>query len=131
MARVRRLVYGRGMRAFASLAVAAVALSASGCATLFADKQVAIPISSARPGAAITIDGFPAGATPAVIRIEAHHPHVIVVRGAGGAGGCRLDPSVGAGWIILDFIAGVWPLVVDLVTQDWNTVDEAGCFVPV
>jgi hypothetical protein len=88
-------------------------------------------VSSRTPGAAISLDGAPVGATPTVLSVEAHHHHVIVVQGAGGAGSCQLDPSVGGGWVILDIVLGVLPAVIDLVTNAWSTPDQTNCYVPV
>ncbi len=32
--------------------------------------------------------------------------------------------SVGAGWIVVDFVCGVFPLLVDAVTGDWKSLDQ-------
>jgi hypothetical protein len=94
----------------------------SGCATLFADDVTRIQIS-ASPGAPVSVDGAPAGHSPTVVEVSTHVDHVVVV----GDRSCRLFASVGGVWVVLDIVAGVWPLVVDLVTEDWKTVQSDGC----
>ena len=94
----------------------------SGCATLFADDVTRIQIT-ASPGQQVIVDGAPAGRSPTVVEVSNHTDHVVVV----GDRSCRLFASVGAGWVILDILAGVWPIVIDLVTEDWKGVQASGC----
>ena len=37
--------------------------------------------------------------------------------------GIKLDYSVGAGWIVLDFLAGLVGLIIDGATGNWNDFD--------
>jgi hypothetical protein len=54
-----------------------------------------------------------------------------MLRGVGGEAGCALEPRIGVGWVVLDLFGGVIPLVVDLATGNWQSVDALGCYGPV
>jgi hypothetical protein len=101
-----------------------------GCGTLFTSNTRSITVQSNVPGAQITIDGVPAGTTPARLEVDNHKSHIVVVTGPSGqSSSCRLSASVGGGWVILDILAGLVPIIIDAVTGDWVTLNDTHCFV--
>jgi hypothetical protein len=111
-----------------TLTVAALAISLTGCATLFGTDAKTVTVNSATPGAQVLVDGQPMGYTPTAVTLDAHKDHSIVVRSARGETGCRLVTSVGAGWVILDILAGFIPVVIDAATGAWATIDGTPCY---
>jgi PEGA domain-containing protein len=108
----------------------AVALAASGCATLFASKTTTVRIESDPPQADIMIDGNAVGQTPASLEVATSKSHAITIQKAGyHPAGCTLQATVGAGWVVLDIIAGLLPAVIDLVTSDWSSLERESCSV--
>lgn len=94
----------------------------AGCATLFAadHKQVSV---NGPAGAPITVDGVPAGVAPSSVSVRNRGEHTIVVGGRV----CHIDASIGLGWVVLDLFSGIVPLVVDVATGAWRTIDDTGC----
>ena len=42
---------------------------------------------------------------------------------------CELKASVGAGWVILDILGGLLPVIVDAATGAWKSLDAQTCNV--
>jgi hypothetical protein len=38
-----------------------------------------------------------------------------------------MDPKAGGGWIVLDVLAGLVPVIIDAATGEWSSVDEEDC----
>ena len=105
---------------------------ASSCATLLAKDERTIMITSNPPGAEITVNGQRQGVTPTRISVDDHNRLAVTIRKPGfHPGGCYINTSIGAVWVILDLVlfATVVPLVVDLVTGEWSSLDSKYCSV--
>lgn len=113
--RVRRFVVSLSLCLVAALV---------GCATILAGKgPVEIPTATTPPGADVYLDGNRLGTTPVKVQVERQKSHTLVFKKAGYKdASCVLDKSTGAGWVVLDVIFGVVPIVVDAVTGDWSKV---------
>jgi hypothetical protein len=94
----------------------------TGCATLFSTDTTTLQIS-ANPGQQVLLDGAPAGLSPTSIVVDNHRSHIVTV----GNNSCYLTSSVGAGWVILDIVAGLVPIVIDAVTGEWSGMDAEVC----
>jgi len=35
-----------------------------------------------------------------------------------------VNTKVGGGWIVLDILGGLIPVIIDAVTEDWNKLDQ-------
>ncbi len=104
----------------------------SSCATLFADDTRSIMVTSTPSGAEITVNGTARGVTPTRITVDDHERLSVTIRKEGfHSGGCYINTSVGAIWVILDVVLfyTVVPLVVDLVTGDWSSLESEFCSV--
>lgn len=105
-------------------------MTASGCATLFSSSTSNVALTSSPTGAAVYIDGSRAGETPTIVELENHTSYTIVFRSSdGGEASCRLNRRVGAGWVILDILGGLIPVIIDAATGAWYGLDSRSCDV--
>ena len=111
------------------LAVATVLL-ATGCATLFNQSRRTVPLSSTPTEAEVWINGSMRGITPFALELSNHDDHIVTFKKEGHSDVvCELTTSVGAGWVILDVLGGLLPVVVDAVTGAWKSLDQGTCNV--
>jgi len=118
------------MRAKSTAAVALLALVSTGigCGTLFNAKKKTIMFSTEPSGANILIDGNRVGATPYQMELENGKNYTVTFRLDGHQDvSCMIGNTVGAGWVILDILGGVLPIVIDAVTGDWQSLDKSVC----
>ena len=105
-------------------------LATAGCATLFNDSTKPVAMGSTPAGAEVWINNVKRGTTPFSIDLGNHGNHTIIFRREGHEDAvCELKASVGAGWVILDFLGGIIPIVVDAVTGAWKSLDAQTCNV--
>lgn len=82
-----------------------------------------IPVATTPAGADVFLDGNRLGTTPVKVQVERKKPHTLVFRKEGyKEASCILATSTGAGWVILDILTGLVPVVIDAVTGDWTKV---------
>jgi len=102
----------------------------AGCATLFAHKTTAVSMNSNPTGAEVWIDGNRAGTTPVTIDLDHKSEHVVVfIKEGYEEVSCRLNRKVGAGWVVLDVLGGLFPIVIDAATGSWHSLDADVCNV--
>lgn len=114
------------------VALLTILFFASSCATLFADNSRVITVTSSPPGAQVSLNGQIAGVTPTRVTVNDHEKLVVSVRKEGfHPAGCYMNTSVQAVWVILDILLfyTVVPLVVDLVTDNWSSLEGEFCTV--
>lgn len=114
------------MRAYVVAATALVALS--GCAAIFGSKEKDFDFNSNPVGATVTVDGQPAGTTPVRMHLSNLKDHVIVFHRDGYSDAtCVLSRGTDAGWVILDVLGGLIPVIVDAATNSWSQTKGSGC----
>lgn len=97
----------------------------TGCATLFAPHSYPLAVSSEPHGADVYVNGFKMGVTPVELNLKADKSYTIEFRKNGFDSVTRVvNTKVGAGWIVLDVIGGLIPVVVDAATGNWNKLDQ-------
>ncbi|AEM71600.1 PEGA domain protein [Allomuricauda ruestringensis DSM 13258] len=100
-------------------------LSFSSCATLFGKKSHALAVGSDPAGAEVYVNGFKMGTTPVELNLKADKSYTIEYRKEGYQNVTRIvNTRVGAGWIVLDVLGGLIPIVVDAATGNWNKLDQ-------
>lgn len=100
-------------------------LSFNSCATLFGKKSHALAIGSEPHGAEVYVNGFKMGITPVELNLKADKSYTIEFRKEGYQTVSRVvNTKVGAGWIVLDVLGGVIPVIVDAATGNWNKLDQ-------
>ena len=107
-----------------------VLLASVGCATLFKSKKSSISMSSTPSGADVYVDGNRVGQSPVVIELPNNEEHIITFRKEGyGETTCRIDRHVGGGWVVLDVLGGLIPVIIDAATGAWYNLDPKACNV--
>ena len=110
--------------------LAFASLAGSGCATLFAHKTTTAPLSSDPPGAEVFVDGHRVGQTPMMFEWSNRREHIVTFRKAGyKEATCTVARSVGAGWVVLDVVAGLVPVIIDAATGSWYGTRPKACSV--
>ncbi|WP_424989314.1 PEGA domain-containing protein [Flagellimonas sp.] len=100
-------------------------LSFSSCATLFGKKSHALAVGSDPAGAEVYVNGFKMGNTPLELNLKADKSYTIEYRKEGYQSVTRIvNTKVGAGWIVLDVLGGLIPIIVDAATGNWNKLDQ-------
>lgn len=102
-----------------------VCIMLTSCATLFGPKNHTLAVSSQPPQAEIYVNGFKMGTTPAEIALKADKSYTIEIRREGYESVTRIvNTKVGAGWVVLDVLGGLIPVIVDAATGSWNALDQ-------
>ena len=105
-------------------------LAVTGCATLFNKGKRAVSFNSIPTEAEIWIDGIRRGVTPFSLDLNNHRDHMVIFRKEGHQDVvCEITASVGAGWVILDVVGGLIPVIVDAATGKWKSLDRGACNV--
>lgn len=118
---------GSGSTSFVGLMLMLLVLSVStpGCATLFGPNTHPLSLSSEPPDAEVYVNGFKQGETPLTLNLKADQSYTIEFRKEGYDPVIRVvNTRIGAGWVILDVIGGLVPVVVDAATGAWNELDQ-------
>ena len=72
-------------------------------------------------GAQVYINGSAMGTTSTQVRLEKNKDYTIEFRKEGyQSKTVFLNKGIGAGWLILDVVFGLVPVIVDAATGDWN-----------
>jgi len=111
-------------------AIMLATMTASACATLFNDSQRSVSMSSNPTGAEVWINGTMRGTTPISLDMNNHESLVVSFRKDGYDDvTCAISASVGAGWVILDILGGLLPVIVDAATGAWYSLNSSNCNV--
>ncbi|MCX6141745.1 MAG: PEGA domain-containing protein [Ignavibacteriales bacterium] len=104
---------------------AAIIIAASGCATIFHGSTDKLNFSSDPTGAKVYVNGQYMGTAPLELKLESKHSYTIEFRKEGYDNKTVVvTSSVGAGWIVLDVIFGLVPVIVDAATGNWYSLDQ-------
>ena len=105
-------------------------LAATGCATLFNGSQRTVSFNSNPVAAEVWIDGALRGMTPLSLDLDNHRSRTVTFRKEGHQDvACELTASVGAGWVILDVLGGLVPVIIDAATGAWKSLNKGACNV--
>jgi len=105
--------------------VASLVLLLSGCATLFKGPNERVSLSSDPKGAEVFVNDEYRGDTPLRLKLESRRSYRIEFRKEGYRPKVvNISNHIGAGWIILDVITGLVPVLIDAVTGSWYGLDQ-------
>lgn len=103
-------------------------VSLSACATLFNAKTSPVQMNSNPTGADVWLDGNRMGTTPISIDLSIKSEHSLTFRMEGRDEiTCLVNRKVGAGWVILDVLGGLVPVIIDAATGSWYELDKSSC----
>ncbi len=118
-------VEGTTMR---SILLLALALLATGCAAIFGTKQKPFDLQSNPSGADVYLDGTRLGTTPLKSQLSNQKEHTFVFRKTGYKEvSCTLARGTDGGWVVLDILAGLVPVIIDAATNSWSQTKGSGC----
>ena len=96
-----------------------------GCATLFKGGNEKVSFGSNPDKAKVYVNGQYMGDTPLQINLASKQSYTIEFRKDGFTSRTVIvNSNVGAGWIILDVLGGLWPIVIDAATGNWSQLDQ-------
>jgi hypothetical protein len=105
--------------------VAMVPWMLSGCATVFRGAHTDVNLTSDPSGAEVYVNGERMGTTPIELELESKKVYHVEFKMDGfEAKTYTITNHVGAGWVVLDVLFGVVPVVVDWITGSWYYLDE-------
>lgn len=97
----------------------------TGCATIFKGASENVDFSSDPSGADVYINGSLRGKTPISLKLESKKTYTIEFKKEGYEPRTyTITNHVGAGWIILDILGGLVPVIVDAATGAWYELDQ-------
>ena len=70
------------------------------------------------------IDGKMMGHTPYNLNLITKKTYIIEFKFNGQTRTVNLNNHVGAGWVVLDVLAGLVPVIIDAVTGAWYGLDQ-------
>lgn len=98
----------------------------SSCATIFKGSTDTVSFSSDPHGAKVYVNGQLMGTTPFQLDMKSNQTYTIEFRKEGFENRTVvLNNSVGAGWIVLDVLFGLVPIIVDAATGNWYSLDQS------
>jgi hypothetical protein len=96
-----------------------------GCATLFKGISSKLDLNSDPQGAQVFVNGNLMGETPVRIKLESKGTYSIEFKKEGfKTKTFNIQNHVGAGWIVLDILGGLLPIIVDAATGAWYDLDQ-------
>lgn len=100
--------------------IALVGLGAAGCGALFNNGPELVTFTSSPDGAEVLINGARRGTTPISIPLAKDEDYAITFRKDGYEDVvATINKKVGAGWVILDVLGGLVPVIIDAATGSW------------
>ena len=97
----------------------------SGCATIFKGAFRDVRFNSDPEGAQVYINGEFFGNTPVKIELKPKESYVIEFRKEGFEPVVhQLKIEIGVGWVVLDVVCGLVPVLVDALTGSWYEFEQ-------
>lgn len=97
----------------------------TGCATLFKGNSNNVDFNSEPQEADVYVNGNLIGKTPVKLKLESKQTYIIEFKKEGyKTKTYNINNHVGVGWIILDVITGLIPVIIDGVTGAWYELDQ-------
>jgi hypothetical protein len=101
-----------------------------GCAAIFKGSSEQVYVNSDPAGAKIFVNGALMGSTPVMLQLKSNKTYNVEFRMDGyETKTYTLTNHLGAGWIILDVLCGLIPVVVDAATGAWYGLDQDNIYL--
>ena len=99
-----------------------LALMDLGGGALFNSSGGKVSFNSNPSGEELVVDGVSLGHTPVTLNLEKKEKHTVVIKKNGMEKTFVLNKKVGTGWIVLDVLGGLVPVVIDAATGSWYSL---------
>jgi hypothetical protein len=100
-------------------------LSMSGCATLSKGTMTKVDMQSNPERADVYVNGQWAGKTPLQLNLAVNKSYAVEFRAEGYQPRVyHINNRIGAGWVVLDVLLGLVPVIVDAATGSWYHLDQ-------
>lgn len=104
---------------------ASLILLLNNCATMFKGTSQDVSFSSDPIEAEVYVNGFLMGETPCVLPLISKNTYNIEIRKEGyETKTYAITNNIGAGWVILDVVCGLIPVIIDASTGAWYNLDQ-------
>jgi hypothetical protein len=114
----------------ALLVLAVIAAATGGCATILKGSSEEVFLVSEPSGADVYIAGQLRGSTPLELDLESEDTYAVEFQMEGYRTAVHnIAHSVGAGWVILDVVCGLFPVIIDAVTGAWYSLEDTNVSV--
>ncbi len=105
--------------------IAAISMVFGGCGTIFQGTKQEVSFDSGPGAAEVWVNGAKVGVTPCRVELKRKGEYTIEFKKEGfQTKSYRISNSVGAGWVILDILGGLVPVVIDAATGGWHSLDQ-------
>lgn len=106
------------------IALVAAAMSLSACGALFNGGPANVAVNSNPAGAEVWVDGANRGITPMTLSLSKNQNHIITLRRPGYQDATAMvNRKLSTGYLILDILGGLLPVIVDAATGSWYVLD--------
>ena len=96
-----------------------------GCATIVKGSHNTVDFSSTPSGAQVYVNGVPRGATPVNLKLESKRTYTIEFQKEGyETKTYTITNHIGVGYVIIDVIFALIPVIVDAATGSWYDLDQ-------
>jgi hypothetical protein len=97
----------------------------AGCATLFKGNTERVDMKASPVQADVFVNGQFMGKTPLQLKLASKKEYAVEFRAEGYQPRVyNISNKVGAGWIILDVLGGLIPVIIDAATGAWYKLDQ-------
>jgi hypothetical protein len=95
------------------------------CATMFKGNSSKVEVSSEPSGATLYVNGNQMGKTPGILKLESKNNYQIEIRKEGyETRTFNITNSVAGGYVVLDILFGIVPIIIDVATGSWYVLDQ-------
>ena len=107
------------------LSIALICIYLSSCALVFKGTKQEVSFRSDTQRVEVYVNGIRMGETPLTLKLVTKKTYAIEFKIEGyKPKSVQINNKIGAGWIILDILAGLVPVVIDAATGAWYSLDQ-------
>ncbi len=105
--------------------LATISFILESCGTIFQGTKEQVNFDSGPGAAEVWVNGAMVGTTPCQVQLKRKEEYTIEFKKKGyETKSYHISNSVGAGWVILDILGGLIPVVIDAATGGWHSLDQ-------
>jgi hypothetical protein len=107
------------------LFIALICIYLSSCALVFKGTKQEVSFRSDPQRAEVFVNGIRMGETPLTLKLITKQTYAIEFKIEGyKPKSVQINNKVGAGWVVLDIVLGLVPVVVDAATGAWYSLEQ-------